>query len=329
MSRVRTGASAGIIALTLISAAFVGATGSSPSPGLSTTGLPVFAPNEPLVLTGRLTTDGGGIIVKRPDGTGGWQLGTDVLPGVHKRGSWSPDGQHVLFVDEVTGWTWIAHLDGSPTSRVPGCDTPMCDHSAWSPDGTRVAFSRAEIKDGWPHPFPSAVGVEVVDLATGDVSSVIRLEHPLYADAPRWSPDGSRLVIGIDQLDDAGNEIGSAIAIVPVAGGEPEYLTSFESFAYNPDWGWVTDEIVFDDDFAPAETADIFLIRPDGSGLRQLTKATDGQWIRGARWTPDGTGITAYDAALPGGILIDPATGDSEPFATTGSEIRPLVRPLP
>jgi Tol biopolymer transport system component len=324
MSNVRL-AMIGAIALTVVVGAGVAA--SSAAPSLSAAGLPAFAPDEPLVLTGYVTGAGGGIFVKRPDGTGGWQLGTDVLPGVHKRGSWSPDGQQVVFIDQTTERMWIAHLDGSPTTSMAACDAPGCDFPAWSPDGTRIAFSRYE---NGAAVGPAAVGVYVVDLASGEVSPVVRLERPLLADVPRWSPDGTRIVFGVDQMNDQADETGAAIAVVPASGGEPQYLTPFDSFAYNPDWGWATGEIVFDNDFDPSgDTSDIFGIEPDGSGLRQITAANPGEGIKGARWTPDGTGISAYDGQLPGGILIDPRNGSHTPFITTEYESRPQVRPTP
>ena len=97
------------------------------------TALPAFAPDEPLVLTYRVTGAGGGLFVRRPDGTGERQLATDVLPGVHKHPDWSPDGQQVVFIDEATERMWIAHLDGSPTDSVPVCDTRGCDcPSTWT-----------------------------------------------------------------------------------------------------------------------------------------------------------------------------------------------------
>ena len=135
----------GAVAFTLMAGGAASAqTSPPPSPPLSAAGLPVFGPDEPLVLTAHPTDNGGGIFVKRPDGTGGWQLATDILPGVHKRGGWSPDGQEVVLIDESSEYMWIAHLDGSPTTRVPACDTPGCDFPSFSPDGKRIAFSRYE-----------------------------------------------------------------------------------------------------------------------------------------------------------------------------------------
>ena len=299
--------------------------------------LPSFRPDEPLILTGNLAGDGGGgILVMRPDGTDVQQLGSDALPGVHKRGDWSPDGQRVVFIDDTSGRMWIAHLDGSPTESVPACDTPGCDYPAWSPDGTRIAFSRSEEADGVTG--PPAVGIYVVELATGKVSKVVRLERPLLADVPRWSPDGTRLVFQVDRMDDDAYETGAAIAVVPVTGGDPHYLTTFDQFASAPDWGWVTDEIVYSTELIGLkqasepgdETWDLYAIKPDGSGARRITNVADGQRLLGPRWTPDGMSLTAkeFDEGPGGGRLVNPNTGEVKPFVTSVQQLRPLVRPI-
>ena len=308
-------------------------TAATPAP--SAARLPAFAPDEPLVAFNQLTGAGGGLFVARPDGTGTEQLATDILPGVHKGVDWSPDGQRLVFIDEASERMWIAHLDGSATEPVAACYKPGCDHAAWSPDGTRIAFSRYQNADGIVG--PAAVGIYVVDLATGRVSPVVKLERPYLADVPRWSPDGSQIVFSVDRMDADAYDTGAAIAIVPVAGGEPRYLTEFEMFASAPDWSWATNEIAFSRDLietkrAPEpgdDTRDLYGIRPDGSGLRTITKARTGQALKGPRWTPNGTAITAYDTMLPGGVLVDPATGSFEPFVTTLPFTRPVVRPMP
>lgn len=133
------------------------ATEPSPSASPAVAALPSFSTDEPLVLFNRLTGAGGGVYVAQLDGSSMQNLAADV-PGVHKRGDWSPDGQKVVFIDE-TERMMIAHLDGSPTEHVPACDRPGCDFPSWSPDGTRIAFSRAE---GSAPVGPGSVSINIV-----------------------------------------------------------------------------------------------------------------------------------------------------------------------
>ena len=311
------------------------AAGSSPVSTASIATLPVFGADEPLVLFTRVTGAGGGLFAVRPDGTGKAQLATDILPGVHKRGDWSPDGQRVVFIDETTERMWIASLDGSPTVAVPACDTPGCDFPVWSPDGTKIAFSRYESEAGVTG--PAAVGIYIVDVATNEVSPVVRLERPLLADVPHWSPDGSHIVFGVDRMDDAAFETGAAIGVVPAAGGNPRYITDFDQFAYVADWGKQTDEIVYSvqalglQKAMPASqgTWDLFAIRSDGTGGRQITHVAPGRQLIGPRWTPDGRSITAFDDANGQPVVVDPTNGEVQDFGVPGVEARPLLRPVP
>src|SRR6188768_1843041 len=75
--------------------------------------------------------------------------------------TWSPTGNQILFVARPTPASrralWVVNADGSglrqlsipdrggligaPASRSVGCDTP-----SWSPDGTKIAFSRLSAK---------------------------------------------------------------------------------------------------------------------------------------------------------------------------------------
>ena len=312
-------------------------TGAAASDPPATTGspeaLPVLPAGEPLYLYNVVTDEGGGMLVTRLDGTDPVRLGTDVT-GVHKHGNWSPDGGSVVFIDDETETMWIAHLDGTASDQVPGCDHDGCDYPAFSPDGSKIAYSRYQ--DGAGVVGPASVGVEVVDLGSGVVTEVVRLARPLLADVPRWSADGTQLVIGVDQMDDAAVETGAAVAVVPATGGEPAYLTDFSSFGYAPDWNVSTDEIVFStgvrqyaDDVEPDEAWDAWGVRPDGTMLRRITHAEPGEHVLGAKWVPDGSSILALSTTR-GMVSIDPNTGAMTPLSGTPASVTsPRLRPLP
>jgi Tol biopolymer transport system component len=180
-----------------------GARNASPTP-TEPAALPSFAADERLLLFALRTDLGGGVFVMRPDGSGRRQLATDAMPGIYRSPDWSPDGQRVAFVEENAGQILIAHLDGSPTEVLEACRNRVCDDPAWSPDGTRIAFTSNEITEGID--APTASEILVLTLATGAVASAVRLERPLLAQAARWSPDGTKLVIQVDRLDDEAYE---------------------------------------------------------------------------------------------------------------------------
>jgi Tol biopolymer transport system component len=300
-------------------------------PATETGALPKILDAEPRHLFSVLTGAGGGLVLTRLDGSDPVRLAGDV-PGVHKHSDWSPGGKDVVFVEEEGETMWIAHLDGSPSQRMAMCDDGGCDYPAYSPDGTKLAFSRYESAEGVTG--PSALAIQVLDLASGKVSTVTRLERPRLADVPRWSPDGTQLVIGVDRMDDEAYETGAAIATVPVQGGKLTYLTEFEDYAYSPDWNPRTGEIVFGptareyqkDVNLAEETWDVFVIEPDGSDLRRVTNAADGEQFKGAKWTPDGSGILAW-SSLKGAVAINPETGAIQEITAPQNTGAPRQRP--
>lgn len=281
----------------------------------------------------RVTGAGGGVLLSGLDGSGVVTLARDV-PGVHKHAQWAPDGERVVFVDETSETMWIAHVDGASSEQIPGCDHDGCDYPSFSPDGTEIAYSRARSRSGVVG--PASVAIEIIDLASRVVTEVVRLERPLLADVPRWSPDGTQLVIGVDQMDAASDETGAAIAIVSADGGELRYLTDFPAYAYAPDWNFATGEIVFGPtvresaaDFKQDETWDVWAIQPDGTALREITHAEPGEQVKGAKWTPDGATILARSTTR-GIVSIDPTTGEMTPLPGLPDDVTsPKLRPTP
>ncbi len=97
-------------------------------------------------------------------------------------------------------------------------------------------------------------------------------------------------------MDDEAFETGSAIAVVPVTGGEPVYLTDFDSFAYYPDWNRLNDQIVFS-----TETRSAARDYDETSGTWHLLCAPR---LPPCQWGPRSR---AFDERVEGSATLEPA----------------------
>lgn len=119
----------------------------------------------------------------------------------------SPDGRHIACVIrgvemEKNGYRTAIYLfpsDGSPGRRLTA--GPRDSGPRWSPDGSRIAFLRAE-----PDKPPQ---IHCIDIEGGEARCLTDLKHG--ADSPAWSPEGKRLafVAAIDAEGRAKEAAGS------------------------------------------------------------------------------------------------------------------------
>lgn len=174
--------------------------------------------------------------------------------------AFSPDGKRLALEirDPKAGNDdlWILELDRGIRTRLTF--DPAGEYvPSWSPDGSRIAFSRAEAGKHW------SIVVKDVD-GPGDETTVFAPENE-SAWVTGWSPDG-RLLACTGQ-DASGKR---DVVIVPLDGSPPRrFLTaSYNEMnpRFSPDGKWIS--------YASLEsgTAELYVVSwPEGKGKRQIS----------------------------------------------------------
>ena len=244
--------------------------------------------------------NGWGMYLVRPDGSDNHHILTE-LPGEQRAPAWSPDGTKLAFVEldpadanSPDGAVWMSNADGSDATRVfdGGDQCTSVFHPSWSPDGTKLALICYFSGD--------ASSVAVLDLASMAFTPLDKVAWPGFMDdPPRWSPDGKSLAFAIQHWDPTNTFLdGSLVATISVDGGKEHRLTTSDTFMSAPDWSPDGTELVMNSyDLGNAsdlnEPSNLYAIKPDGTGLHQLTHSSiDGSMKIGQpRWDPDGKRI--------------------------------------
>ncbi len=237
------------------------------------------------------------------DGTGYQQIVDD--PRDDRHAAWSPDGSQIAFVSTRSGTrakVYVMEPNGENQTQLfelPGTSFGAYD-PAWTPDGAQVAvhadaFGNFEIwsvtlEDEAPvrltfagdidkEPSFSPDGTQIayasrrdgfydlytLDLTDPELQPVRLTELPQNEEHPEWSPDGQQIVFqaGSGAIREA------AIYVINVDGTGLTALTEggfATTPAWSPDGEWIA--FAWDRDGTDSE---IYIMRRDGSDLRQLT----------------------------------------------------------
>jgi Tol biopolymer transport system component len=252
---------------------------------------------------GEILFSNGRLYLMRPDGT-------DIRPipgSPHDvtSASASPDGTRIAFARELGGSCPARlYLMGADGTRVrpftgmvndPVMEAPCFGGLAWSPDATRLVFSKDDA-------LGSSIWVRPVDGTPRHELS----EVPPGSDGrddfnPAWSPDGK--TIAFDRTDPPG------LWLMDADGSNPRRLETTSRacpHAYQPDWSPDGEWIVFartcrrSVEGKVKSLTEIWVVRPDGSDLRRLTNAARSRGANTApAWSPDGRRIVFDSSYYP------------------------------
>jgi Tol biopolymer transport system component len=186
---------------------------------------------------------------------------------------WSPDGRRIAFLNKRDGGKeiYVVSADGRGQRRLAR-DATFFATPGWSPDGRTLAFEG--VRDG-------TTGVYSVN---ADGSGQRRLAR--NGGAPAWSPDGQKIAFFS----------ASKIYVMNADGSEHQALTK-QIVGRNRSLAWSPDgrKLAFlrgrgCNDF----TFSLYVVRSDGSGLRDLTSKLGalncggGSPASDPAWSPDG-----------------------------------------
>ncbi|MSO86645.1 MAG: hypothetical protein EXQ71_03870 [Acidimicrobiia bacterium] len=176
--------------------------------------------------------------------------------------AYGPFGYHNIYV---------MNADGTDQTRVTntlaGGELP-----SWSPDGTRIAFTKISIEDD-----SAAIWVMNAD-GSGQTQLTGRLDA---SSRPSWSPDGNR--IAFDSLRDGNFEV----YVMGADGSGQTRLTNNPYDDLEPSWSPDGTRIAFTS--ARNGYYEVYVMGADGSGQTRLTNSPGTDF--GPSWSPDGTRI--------------------------------------
>ncbi len=174
-----------------------------------------------------LFADGGTIEVMNADGSGLRQIGLGSRP------DWSPDGTRVAFdrIDRTPlclalGFLcqtdiYVMAADGSQIRKLT-THSGASTGTAWSPDGTRIAYARRCCFSG-----ANESGLWVISPNGG---SPTRIDTHAATGRPVWSPDGSAIAFAAGQPD------GTELTMIPSGGGAGVVLASSPGSEFPRSW---------------------------------------------------------------------------------------------
>ena len=236
---------------------------------------------------------------------------------------WSPDGSRIAFTRSVTSDNDIGFVDEIFLIDADGTNLLQITRTeggaygsrsaVWSPDGTRIAFTR--FRDLDPAPYVSNVDAELLVVNVDGSDQLQVADTPGDDYAPAWSPDRMRIAFTHS------TQSRDLIFVVGADGTGQRLLASTRDDQSGPEWSPDGSRIAFTGLPRRQGTPSVYVVNADGADLKSLGLGA------GPRWSPDGTRIAFVDYGDTGStweiVSINPDGTDPRPLTRTGPETLP------
>ena len=248
--------------------------------------------------------------------------------------AWSPDGRRLVFSNNGIGpigpfdppsAVWIANADGSGVQKLtqPGCN--LAEHQregcaqdatpTWSPDGSRIAFSRRPERFG-----PSAqetfrgTELEVINADGSHLRTLARCRGDICSHdfGPAWSPTGAAIAwvekVGGDPRIQLTTLAGKTTAVRTCAGSRCVYPS-------NPIWSPGGAQLAF---LGGGLETEVWTIGSNGNGLHRAAAGADScclAWVERTSLPGRASQLTPRQPRpqLSGTVAYDTDAGQSQP----------------
>lgn len=190
--------------------------------------------------------------------------------------NWSSDGAWLVFNGEGCLWRTRADGSGTPERFDTGSVRTIGNDHLFSPDGLHLYFTA----DGVIHRVPVAGGVPHQLSRVDEAEPVLLFLHGISPDSQWLSCTGMQQRTG--RL---------AVHVLPTAGGTSRCIAdpgvAIDGPEYSPDGQW----IYFNAELHGRRPGDaqLFRMRPDGTGIEQLTRDDRVNWF--PHVSPDGSRV--------------------------------------
>lgn len=249
---------------------------------------------------------------------------------------WAPGGSRITFERcPSEGVCRVATIrpDGSDLQYLtpdcpPGERPPECGDirgPAYSPDGNRIVFGQAsgQVKsDPVVYDQIERFSLKLMDANGENVRTVYAIDN-FEGDLnyPQISPDGKQIVF--ERANSSRSEPQGARAVFTI-GVDGTGLHKVTPWAMNggdaPNWSPDGELIVFRSNVeSGAKQSQVYVVRPDGTGMKQLTHFKQGTIVTSSSFSPDGNWITLGATGKRG-------SADVYVIRANGTGLRPVTR---